>query len=482
MRYNSNSYNIYRDSTKRYNDWAKIFNTVGIWITGLFLFFLGNGVFGQNDVLLRIAVSDKGPAHAVKTTYPTPTEEAHKHFYIGFELDELPFRLDGEEVYCSIILKGKNMGLAQSYPNLKCYESNSLPPLINLPLTHFHEDIPEPDEFKSQLIKLAKGTSNIYVWGGVKGQYNMRFDSLIINFFKPDPSFVPERPIAWAMSRVDARDDDCGCPVPQHVTRQGWGCPDGNNPSCANPVNTQVTHLVVHHSATSNTSANWANTVRSIWNFHTGSNGWCDIGYNWLIDPNGVIYQGRGGGDNIRGAHFCGTNSNTMGICLLGDYRVDTPSAPMMRSLGRLLAWKGCKEQLAVLDTALHTGSNLNLPHVTGHRLGCNTTCPGDEVYNRLSFVRSNTVDSIAACSIISSVDKLFTLQASIFPNPASDHVTLDYDAPLDGIQLFNALGQLVKNISPEKRRISLSGLPPGKYFLRCTKDDAQRSFPFLLP
>ncbi|MEZ4686097.1 MAG: N-acetylmuramoyl-L-alanine amidase [Bacteroidia bacterium] len=278
------------------------------------------------------------------------------------------------------------------------------------------------------------------------------------------------------------RDDECGCPLPQHVSRQGWGCPDGNNPSCSSPVVTQVSHLVVHHSAGSNTSSNWANTVRAIWNYHTGSNGWCDIGYNWLIDPNGVVYEGRGGGDNILGAHFCGTNTGTMGVCLLGDYRVDTPSGPMMRSLERLLAWKGCKENIAVLDSGYHNASSRTLPFVTGHRLGCSTTCPGDEVYNRLPFVRVNTADSIGACPIVSGLDEDFPMEISAHPNPAIDEIFIHFSGKLDQIQLFNYAGQFVKNISPEKDEFRCWPLPPGMYILRCTQGQRQRSIPFLLP
>jgi hypothetical protein len=450
-------------------------------IAGLLFLFGGNVVLGQNDFSWRTSVSDN-EAKLNTRLISNNQSVGWQGLAFSYELDSLPVSLQTGEVYCSVQILGENLQSTKVdlYYHLILPQSPQM--MTSKVLTPFHEDIPTNYAWRSELFSLKKERKGLVFFGLLKSPEVPVFDSLIINFFKPDPDFVAERPIAWAMSRVEARDNDCGCPLPQHITRTGWGCPDGQNPSCANPVTTQVTHLIVHHSATSNTSANWANTVRSIWNYHTGTNGWCDIGYNWLIDPNGVIYQGRGGGDNIRGAHFCGTNSNTMGICLLGDYRVDTPSAPMMRSLERLLAWKGCKEQLAVLDTGLHAGSNLSLPHVTGHRLGCNTTCPGDEVYNRLSFVRSNTVDSIAACPIISSVDEFFTPQAGIFPNPASDHIILEYNAPLDRIQLFNSLGQLVKNISPEKRRISLSGLPPGKYFLRCTKDDAQRSFPFLLP
>src|SRR5437016_1926200 len=71
-----------------------------------------------------------------------------------------------------------------------------------------------------------------------------------------------------------------------------------------------------------NAATDWAAVVRSIWVLHVQGNGWNDIGYNYLIDPNGVLYEGRGGGDGVMGAHFSCVNSGTMGVALLGTFSV----------------------------------------------------------------------------------------------------------------------------------------------------------------
>ena len=60
---------------------------------------------------------------------------------------------------------------------------------------------------------------------------------------------------------------------PSVVSRSSWGCPNGENSPLWTPQYTTVTHLVVHHSATANTSANWAADVLSIWNYHTYTQG-----------------------------------------------------------------------------------------------------------------------------------------------------------------------------------------------------------------
>src|SRR5579884_3939955 len=123
-----------------------------------------------------------------------------------------------------------------------------------------------------------------------------------------------------------------------YVTRTEWGCPDGESAPMWPPQYTVVTHAVVHHTAGSNDLTDWAAEVLNIWNFHTFSNGWGDIGYNFLIDPNGVIYEGRAGGSGAIGAHFSCRNTNTVGIALLGTFSTVPPTQAALTSLERLLS------------------------------------------------------------------------------------------------------------------------------------------------
>lgn len=178
---------------------------------------------------------------------------------------------------------------------------------------------------------------------------------------------------------------DCTCPIPSFQNRSQW-CPSGNCPAQSNPTYTQVTHLIVHHSAGSNTSNDWAAVVRSIWSYHVNDRGWSDIGYNWLVAPSGTIFQGRG--DNVLGAHFCGTNSRTMGVCMMGTYMTVLPQDTAVASLQKLLAWKACQEDIDPLATKYHPSSGKNLKQISGHRDGCATSCPGDMFYPTLPAIR----------------------------------------------------------------------------------------------
>jgi hypothetical protein len=181
-------------------------------------------------------------------------------------------------------------------------------------------------------------------------------------------------------------------PRPPVVTRTEWGCPVGQG-SAGTPSITIPTHLIVHHSAGGNSSSDWPAIVRSYYTLHTVTNGWSDIGYNWLIDANGVVYQGRAwfqnSNDDVIGAHFCAQNSRSMGVCVMGTFTSVPPSQQAYTALVKVLAYKASQKGIDPKGISLHTGSNLTLNHVSGHSNGCNTTCPGGVLLNSLPVVRN---------------------------------------------------------------------------------------------
>lgn len=192
---------------------------------------------------------------------------------------------------------------------------------------------------------------------------------------------------------------------PGIVSRSGWGC----GPECApkeQPIYSKVTHLVVHHSAGANESRDWAAVMRSIWVLHVAGNGWNDIGYNYLIDPNGVIYEGRAGGDGVIGAHFSGVNTGTMGVCLVGTFSSQPPSGAAVDSLKRLLGWQAEQWKLDASGQTLHAASGLTLNTISGHRdaglsprASGTTECPGNVLYTYLAGIRADLLAS-GACAI----------------------------------------------------------------------------------
>ncbi len=191
-------------------------------------------------------------------------------------------------------------------------------------------------------------------------------------------------------------------PKPAIITRAEWGVP-AQPPQP--PSYTTVTHLIVHHTVDNNLSSDWAAAVRAIWNFHVLDRGYNDIGYNYLIDPNGLIYEGRGGGDNVQGAHFSGVNGNTMGVAMLGTFTSTAPSAKAFDSLKRLLAWKAGQRGLNPFAAATHATSGLLLNIISGHRDGPSPTeCPGEALYAQLPRLRAETHNLLAGSSYVTGV------------------------------------------------------------------------------
>lgn len=180
------------------------------------------------------------------------------------------------------------------------------------------------------------------------------------------------------------------------IKRDDWYCPDGKS---APKIKAQdsARHLIVHHTATNNSFEDFPAMVRCIWNFHSFTNGWGDLGYHYLIDPNGVIYEGKAGGDNSVGTHFSCANTGTIGIAMLGNYMDSRPSEKMITSLQTLLQMK-CKELgIDPNGKSFHASTRLNLPTISGHReaneskvgtVCAGTKCPGDVLYEMLPEIR----------------------------------------------------------------------------------------------
>lgn len=197
-----------------------------------------------------------------------------------------------------------------------------------------------------------------------------------------------------------------GFPRPTVISRDIW-CISVDCDYTAGLNYAPATHMVVHHTVSKNSSSDWAAVVRAIWSFHTYSNDWGDIGYNYLIDQNGVIYEGHMNQDyqnlDVVGTHASGANTGSMGVSLIGTFTaVDYPSLPgiqppqaMQNSLIALLSWKADQRDINVYEASdALPYVDWGLPHLMGHRDVYGTTeCPGDQAYALLPALR----DAVAA-------------------------------------------------------------------------------------
>lgn len=197
-------------------------------------------------------------------------------------------------------------------------------------------------------------------------------------------------------------------PKPIMVSRLQWGSPDGESSPKWTPKYKRVTNIVIHHTATSNSDTDFAARVRAIWYFHKYTRGWGDIGYNYLIDPNGVIYEGRAGGDDVEAGHAYPFNVGTMGIGMIGTFMTQAPSAAAQASLIDLVSWKVNQRGIDPMASAPVTGYTdcggsivYTRPTIAGHRdyegTACGkafntSSCPGDKLWSMLPQIRAAVV------------------------------------------------------------------------------------------
>lgn len=124
--------------------------------------------------------------------------------------------------------------------------------------------------------------------------------------------------------------------------------------------------LIIHHSAFYKSSG--LDTLLEIQRLHRDDRGWADIGYHFLIDKLGTIYEGRD--LNVRGAHTASYNTGSAGICLMGDFRSLAPPARQVEAAQSLIPW--------LVDKLAPT-------HLAGHQhFNAGTACPGTYVIERL--------------------------------------------------------------------------------------------------
>ncbi|MFC8177328.1 N-acetylmuramoyl-L-alanine amidase [Rhodococcus sp. NPDC057297] len=208
-------------------------------------------------------------------------------------------------------------------------------------------------------------------------------------------------------SPADSALSDIATPVagnagPKVISRSQWGADESIR--CATPTYDDfLGGATVHHTAGSNdySKNESAEIVRAIYAYHAQTLGWCDVGYNVLVDKYGQIFEGRAGGLDrpVQGAHAGGFNENTMGIAMMGDYSSEAPSTETLDSVGKFLGWRLGKAGLdphgettmtseGTNFTFVGKGQSVDLPVIFAHRDVGNTACPGDGAYARMDEIR----------------------------------------------------------------------------------------------
>ena len=215
---------------------------------------------------------------------------------------------------------------------------------------------------------------------------------------------VPRAALALASVRAQAPQADAAqlAGRPPIVLRAAWGgdlVPPRTRPSYG-----EVKLGVVHHTESANeyTQEQAPGVVLAITKFHRDTRGWNDVGYNFLVDRFGTIYEGRAGGVDLPviGAHAQGFNAISTGISIIGSFMVAEPPAAALDAVARLLGWRlplagvPVSGQVTVTSgggslSRYGSGALVTLPRICGHRDVGSTDCPGTRLYADLDDIRT---------------------------------------------------------------------------------------------
>ena len=368
------------------------------------------------------------------------------------------------------------------------------------PLSDDRDDVPDAGSV-DVTPALRDGTAPLWVGpaDGVQARVTTASGAqpqdLRVELVDPGTSAADQRPSPRDAAHADE-------PQPAVLTRADWGADEsirGGSPS----YNSTVKVGFVHHTDTANgySMDQVPAMLRSIYAYHVKSNGWSDIGYNYLVDRFGRIWEGRYGGltKAVLGAHTGGFNTDSFGTSLLGNYTTEVPSAAMLTSLQQLFAWKlGAYYREPLGKATLKSGGGGTSKYaagtmhefdvVSGHRDAGSTSCPGNATYARMGQIRSAISSALGTGFISPSASGTVSQVGS--KTPITVRATTR-KSPIWTLDVLSSTGTVVRTFpgtNPEAVDVSwdltdAGGLPvpPGRYTLRLsgTSTDGDTALPW---
>lgn len=236
--------------------------------------------------------------------------------------------------------------------------------------------------------------------------------------------------------------------APPIVRRSQWGADESlrSNQRSFAPIR----KLVVHHTASANSPSNPASVIREMYGYHL-QRGYADLGYNFVIDHTGVIYEGRysrpyasgeqitgedTNGWGIVGGHAAAMNGATCGIVLIGDFTAGNPTDAAVASLVWLLSWKAARHRIDAINSDPYItrfGARVTTPNLAGHRQIGDTSCPG-RLANLLPAIRQQVAANAGPWPAITiDITKVTRYEFGSQPTaPASSAVAVNAGAGTD--------------------------------------------------
>ena len=226
---------------------------------------------------------------------------------------------------------------------------------------------------------------------------------------------------------------------PAYVSRREWGA-DESLRNCTPSYASTLKGGILHTTATSNnyTAAQSPAVMRSMYAYHTRSLGWCDLGYNLVVDKYGTLFEGRAGGISrpVVGTHTGGFNTGTVGISMIGHHDQVAPSADQLRTVAHAFGWKLGLHGVSATGTTTYrsgggsatkhpAGAHVTSPVISGHRDYSAKSCPGNLAYPRLPEIRSAAADGQRASAPAASTSPSATPTATASPTTGAETPTL---------------------------------------------------------
>ncbi len=275
-------------------------------------------------------------------------------------------------------------------------------------------------------------------------------------------------------------------PQPPVVSRAEWGADESLNDE--GPIYLEkgvIKAVFVHH--TTNAAydcADSAAVVRALHVYHVKTNGWRDLGYNFLVDKCGKIFEGRQGGIDqpVMGAHTYGFNSESTSVAIIGDYTSTAASSAALESTARMAAYKlgqyggnpagtttlvAGATQKNYAGKEFVAGQSYTFNQISGHRDGFNTECPGTKLYPQLPAIRTLAAGPVQGFTVSSVGGGAFAVDSG-YETPGPVSVKWATTTPSSLISKFELLadGQVVTTVAGNARTASTTLSVPGAHKL----------------
>ena len=245
------------------------------------------------------------------------------------------------------------------------------------------------------------------IWTGGSDELQLRLaraprGSLRVHFVAvPAAARARARGLRAAARAAQAGGVQPGSPPPI-VPRAAWGA--AAVPPRSAPRFGVVQAAFVHHTVTANEYAPQDSPaiVLGVATYHRDTNGWNDIGYNFLVDKYGQVFEGRAGGVDqaVIGAHAQGYNAASTSVAQLGTFTAGAITPQALEATAQLLGWKLSLHGVPAIGTVVlrsgggslnrfPAGTPVTVDRICGHRDGDETSCPGDALYAQLPALRA---------------------------------------------------------------------------------------------